>query len=178
MIRRPPRSTLFPYTTLFRSPSADQWLRFQCVHGMGHGLMMVYDHDLPRALGGCDLLSEGWDRESCYGGAFMENVVNATAPHHAPHVLHSHVATHEHGAAPPFKALDPSDLQYPCSIMAQRYLVACYNMQTSVMLFFTHGDMAATARSCGDAPQALRPVCFPGMGRAVSEWSNKDHQEE
>src|SRR5258706_1695711 len=24
MIRRPPRSTLFPYTTLFRSPSADK----------------------------------------------------------------------------------------------------------------------------------------------------------
>src|SRR5947207_5143440 len=24
MIRRPPRSTLFPYTTLFRSPSGDQ----------------------------------------------------------------------------------------------------------------------------------------------------------
>src|SRR6266498_5698805 len=24
MIRRPPRSTLFPYTTLFRSPSADR----------------------------------------------------------------------------------------------------------------------------------------------------------
>src|SRR5690348_17607224 len=34
MLRRPPRSTLFPYTTLFRSPAADQlpsayklWLR-------------------------------------------------------------------------------------------------------------------------------------------------------
>src|SRR6476620_12448800 len=25
MIRRPPRSTLFPYTTLFRSPSARHW---------------------------------------------------------------------------------------------------------------------------------------------------------
>src|SRR5258708_12133010 len=25
MIRRPPRSTLFPYTTLFRSPSAARW---------------------------------------------------------------------------------------------------------------------------------------------------------
>src|SRR3712207_7276920 len=25
MIRRPPRSTLFPYTTLFRSPVAVQW---------------------------------------------------------------------------------------------------------------------------------------------------------
>src|SRR2546422_4556115 len=28
MIRRPPRSTLFPYTTLFRSLGADGWLLF------------------------------------------------------------------------------------------------------------------------------------------------------
>src|SRR5207244_10076130 len=27
MIRRPPRSTLFPYTTLFRSPAACWWAR-------------------------------------------------------------------------------------------------------------------------------------------------------
>src|SRR5690348_17439436 len=35
MIRRPPRSTLFPYTTLFRSPSADQltiWSATQIPH--------------------------------------------------------------------------------------------------------------------------------------------------
>jgi len=161
----------------FRSPSADQWLRFQCVHGMGHGLMMVYDHDLPRALTGCDLLSEGWDRESCYGGAFMENVVNATQPHHAAHALHSHAAAHTHGAAPAFKALDPNDLQYPCSIVGQRYLVACYNMQTSVMLYFTHGDMAAAARSCLGAPQPLEPVCFQGLGREVSAYARQDHHE-
>src|SRR5256885_9050045 len=29
MIRRPPRSTLFPYTTLFRSPAAPEPLRFK-----------------------------------------------------------------------------------------------------------------------------------------------------
>src|SRR5256885_16355459 len=28
MIRRPPRSTLFPYTTLFRSPITGPWRRF------------------------------------------------------------------------------------------------------------------------------------------------------
>src|SRR3712207_8653321 len=33
MIRRPPRSTLFPYTTLFRSAR----LAFEEVHGFGHG---------------------------------------------------------------------------------------------------------------------------------------------
>ena len=150
---------------------ADLWLRFQCVHGAGHGLTMFYDHDLPRALAGCDLLRAAWDRESCYGGAFMENIVNATAPHHAGHALHPHTA------AAPFKALDPADLQYPCSIVARRYLTACYNMQTSVMLHFTHGDMAATARHCLDAPPGLEPVCFQGLGREVSAYSHQDHQE-
>src|SRR3712207_8944172 len=35
MIRRPPRSTLFPYTTLFRSPSAAGVLG--CAAGYGRG---------------------------------------------------------------------------------------------------------------------------------------------
>src|SRR5258708_23535884 len=37
MIRRPPRSTLFPYTTLFRSPR----LAGESVAGQGHGLCLV-----------------------------------------------------------------------------------------------------------------------------------------
>jgi len=153
----------------YTSPGADQWLRFQCVHGMGHGLTTFYGHHLPRALEGCDLLREGWDRESCYGGAFMENIVNATAPHHAAHALHSHGETS-------FKALDSTDLQYPCSIMAQRYLVACYNMQTSVMLHFSNGDMAAAARSCLDAPEPMHPVCFQSLGRDISAYSRQEHR--
>src|SRR3712207_7278872 len=43
MIRRPPRSTLFPYTTLFRSKSIGDWLvdrtragMFWCDATMGH----------------------------------------------------------------------------------------------------------------------------------------------
>src|SRR5260221_4822459 len=34
MIRRPPRSTLFPYTTLFRSPSGSGWARRDGCRGM------------------------------------------------------------------------------------------------------------------------------------------------
>src|SRR5258707_2976447 len=37
MIRRPPRSTLFPYTTLFRSAVADHAQRM-AVAGLGHGI--------------------------------------------------------------------------------------------------------------------------------------------
>ena len=39
---------------------------------------MIYAHNLPKALAGCDLLSDDWDKRSCYGGAFMENIVNVT----------------------------------------------------------------------------------------------------
>src|SRR2546425_7661880 len=37
MIRRPPRSTLFPYTTLFRSQILDR-------RNSGHGTVLVNDH--------------------------------------------------------------------------------------------------------------------------------------
>src|SRR3712207_6996960 len=35
MIRRPPRSTLFPYTTLFRSPSLEEVLELAAATGTG-----------------------------------------------------------------------------------------------------------------------------------------------
>src|SRR2546430_11880332 len=36
MIRRPPRSTLFPYTTLFRSPDRSSLLQHREVRGIRH----------------------------------------------------------------------------------------------------------------------------------------------
>src|SRR2546426_12753495 len=53
MIRRPPRSTLFPYTTLFRSPSHSWWLGQVALHIPRENLHVlvaatgqVQDHDL------------------------------------------------------------------------------------------------------------------------------------
>lgn len=66
----------------YREPGADQWVLFQCLHGVGHGLTMFYGHHLPRALAACDQLESRWDQQSCYGGAFMENIMSATTPHH------------------------------------------------------------------------------------------------
>src|SRR5256885_6927346 len=47
MIRRPPRSTLFPYTTLFRSPgvAAEDW------QGVVHGMMGVTQRGTAAAIG-------------------------------------------------------------------------------------------------------------------------------
>ena len=158
----------------FKSASASRWVLFQCVHGMGHGLTMFHGHDLPRALTDCDLLSDGWDRESCYGGAFMESVINATTPHHPATMLAAHGMHH---ATSTFKAIDPADPLYPCSIMAERYLHACYQMQTSVMLNLNHGDIGDAAKSCERAPGAMRAVCFQSLGRDATSYTARDPQK-
>src|SRR3712207_6951865 len=53
MIRRPPRSTLFPYTTLFRSAGGDG-------EQVGDGLVLVVDRDVGRELldGGAGLAGQ------------------------------------------------------------------------------------------------------------------------
>src|SRR3712207_7631193 len=44
MIRRPPRSTLFPYTTLFRSLKPEAW---HCHHRMFHAAWIIRTSRLP-----------------------------------------------------------------------------------------------------------------------------------
>jgi hypothetical protein len=160
----------------FKAPGASRWVLFQCVHGMGHGLTMFYGHDLPRALTDCDLLSDGWDRESCYGGAFMENVINATTPNHPATMLAAH-SHHHMSSGTTFKALNPADPLYPCSIMADKYLNACYQMQTSVMLNLNHGDIGDAAKSCEKSPSQIRPVCFQSLGRDITSYTARDPQK-
>jgi hypothetical protein len=173
----------------YRGEKGDDWLLFQCAHGMGHGFVMLYDHDLPRGLEGCDAVADAWERESCYGGAFMENVVNAIAPHDMPHDAGGHGAHHaaadahagDHGAehthaagTEPFRALDPDDLHYPCSIVGERYQIACYGMQTSVVLHHNGYDFAATGRFCATAPERMHDECYNSLGRDVASFSQRD----
>lgn len=177
----------------FRGSDSDRWIRFQCVHGMGHGLTMLYKHNLPKGLAGCDLLTEWWDRHSCYSGAFMENIVNVTMPHHPASALGGHdgqsenhasmeaqhhgTAGNHHGDSAPFKPVDPADPLYPCSALSERYQTACYEMQTSVMLYNNKGDIAGAAKGCDTAPLKMRPVCYASLGRDISSYSQQDHRE-
>lgn len=157
----------------YHAPGRTQWQLFQCVHGAGHGLIMMYRGDLPRALGTCDLLAEGWDRASCYGGAFMENIMSAIAPHHPASEL---AASHEHEQMghEAFKKLDPEQPLYPCSIMAERYLQPCYEIQTAAILHFNRGSVKATAAICNTAPADMRPICYRSLGRDITSKARRD----
>jgi hypothetical protein len=167
----------------YKSGEQSQWILFQCVHGMGHGLTMHYDHHLPKALEGCDLLADNWDRQSCYGGAFMENVVAATTPHHPATVLASGEGAEAHGGpsgdgGSAWKPLDPTDPLYPCSVLASRYRYQCYLMQTSVMLYLNGNDVPAASRSCDLAPPRMRPTCHQSLGRDITARTRDPKEAE
>jgi hypothetical protein len=156
----------------FEDTRFNRSLLFQCIHGMGHGLTMFHGHNAPLALADCDSLAQPWDQTSCYGGVFMETFVNATSPHHPGTGLSSH--SQHHMSAASFKAIDRSDPLYPCSIMQPKYLYACYQIQTSVILYLNGGDIGATARVCDRAPADMRPSCYESLGRDVTAFAERD----
>jgi hypothetical protein len=61
--------------------------------------------------------------------------------------------------------------------MADKYLHACYQMQTSIMLNLNHGDMGDAAKSCERAPAQVRPVCFQSLGRDITSYTARDPQK-
>src|SRR5918999_21321 len=176
----------------YRADPADRFIRFQCLHALGHGLTAFLDHDLPRALKACDALAEDWERQGCWSGAFMENAIHGTGLHHASPEHHARkasasaeAASHDHhahhgsaGAKPAaFVAVKADDPLYPCTILEEKYLPDCYLMQTSVVLFQKGGDFRKAAAVCDGAPAAQRPWCYQGLGRDASSYTVQDPEE-
>src|SRR5690606_27389891 len=83
-----------------------------------------------------------------------------------------HGAHAEHGgaqpAAEPFVPIDPEDPHYPCTIVGEQYLAACYGMQTTVMLHLNGQNFEAAAKTCDGAPSTVRRVCHQSLGRDAS----------
>jgi hypothetical protein len=157
------------------------WLRFQCVHGVGHALVQARSLHLPRALDGCDQLREPFDQESCYGGAFMEFIVGARGQSHHPRVgppaADSAAEDHEHAghdAAPAFALRDPNDLLYPCTAVGEKYRRQCYQMQAGIIFETANGDVEKMARACNGAPAQHRKSCYHGIGTYVSGLTARD----
>jgi hypothetical protein len=164
-------------------PTGSSWLRFQCVHGVGHGLEMIWNWNLPRALAGCDWLGSAWDREGCYGGAFMENAV-ASIPggHHAvAQVIASehqdHSAHIDPGANPPFPMRDSADALYPCSIVDERYQSSCYMLQGGIILHRVRMDFGQAADECDRAPAPVRHNCYLSLGTSASGITTRNARQ-
>ena len=117
-----------------------------CAHGIGHGFMLVLGGELPAALERCDTLGDSWEQRSCYGGAFMQNVMSLERS----------------------KYLRRGDPLYPCSDLADRHRAMCYKKQTGYALYARNGDVGAVFALCARVERAFRGACDEGLGTSVA----------
>jgi mono/diheme cytochrome c family protein len=131
-----------------------EFIAYQCVHGLGHGLMIYTGYDMPLSLKTCDRLATEWDQRSCTGGVFMEN-------------LQTSYGTRS-------RWLKDNDLIYPCNAVAERHKYYCYDLMPSRVLQATGYNWAKTIAHCRRADRNYVDTCFQGMGREASGQTRLD----
>ena len=134
--------------------NVQRFLAYQCIHGLGHGLMIYTGYDLPGSLKTCDGLKTGFDRVSCSGGVFMENF------------------TSSYGITS--KYLRKNDPIYPCNVVAERHKLYCYLLVTSNALHLNGYDLEKAAASCLQSERSWVSTCYESFGRDVSGLAGKD----
>ena len=122
---------------------------YNCVHGLGHGLMSVTENELFRSLSICDNLSGDWERKSCYGGVFMENIMVDNRNQHT-------------------NFLKKDDLMYPCDAVESAYKEQCYLMQTSYALSKNGYNFRNAFELCSKVDAEFRDTCAQSVGRDAS----------
>jgi mono/diheme cytochrome c family protein len=127
--------------------NVDDFLLYQCVHGLGHGLMIYSGDDLPWSLDTCHKLLTDFDRISCTGGVFMQNLDTTM------------------GVS---RYISNKNPLYPCNIVKERDKVYCYLMVTSRILTLDGFNWKKTAQWCRKAESGWVATCFQSMGRDAS----------
>ena len=131
-----------------------RFVYYQCVHGLGHGLMIQTGLDLRRSLDQCTRLEGAWEQTSCDGGVFMENFNTS------------------YGVKSRF--LRDDDPVYPCNAIAERHKLYCYLQVTDRVLSLNGWDWRAAGSSCARVEAAWRDTCFQSLGRSASGFSRND----
>jgi hypothetical protein len=123
---------------------------YNCWHGLGHGLTIRFTQDVFRSLRFCDYVTKSWERQSCYSGVFMQNIVaNGSGMHRSVD-------------------LKPSDPIYPCDAVSKQQKPSCYLMQTSYVLKVKNWNLPVAFRICDHVESGYVGTCYRSMGRDIS----------
>jgi hypothetical protein len=124
--------------------------------------MFILDQKMFTSLNACDTLNDSFERTSCYGGVFMQNIMNEQAP------------DKDDQTAAELRADEP---MYPCTAVAYQYKDQCYLMQTSYALQVESYDFGKVFALCGRVEQTFRNTCYQSLGRDASGQSISDVQQ-
>ena len=132
---------------------------YNCVHGLGHGIMAQLRDEVFDSLTMCDNLTGFWEHQSCYSGVYMQNIIDSTNVADTDNVV---------------KYLKPSEPLYPCTAVDTKYKSQCYLGQTSYALQVSGYDFAKVFNLCSGVEQPYRDICNQSMGRDVANQMMHD----
>ncbi len=122
---------------------------YNCLHGLGHGVTIRFENDIFKALPFCKAITKDWERQSCYSGVFMQNIVVDGFTHQSINI----------------RADDPI---YPCDAVEHDQKQPCYLMVTSNVLKTVNYDYTKAFAACDKVESEFVPTCYQSMGRDIS----------
>jgi hypothetical protein len=140
--------------------SIDSNLHQQCVHGLGHSLLTVYDFDATEAVKRCDEFEDAIDQDRCSDGLFMEN----------------NNENFDNGGG----SFDEYDIFYPCNSIDEKYKFRCYFYQGYYILRLNNYSYLDSFKDCEKIPDeekyTVRCIHAISQGMTVQFFSN-DHEK-
>lgn len=122
--------------------------RWQCLHGLGHGLTISYNYDIFSAVKRCDVFEPGWEQISCGKGIFMQNIIKYSESREGN--------------------FDENNILYPCNEIDDKYTPQCYQYHTTYLLFQNNGSIMNSFADCDKIEsEEFVKYCYHGMGRQM-----------
>jgi len=130
--------------------------RWECIHGVGHGLTKINNFDIFSAIERCEEFENDWERVSCSKGLFMENMDNY----------------YDTGQG----TISKNDLFFPCNKLEQKLSPPCYHYQARHVYNQNDYNFELAFIECEKAPKGFEKYCYRGLGNKMGRivHSNSD----
>lgn len=115
-----------------------------CHHGIGHGLLLLYDYDVVSAVNRCNDFDFKQEQASCSNGVFMQNVLK----------------NFETGEGD----FDKNNMQYPCDQISSNFTSTCYIWQGPYILKQRNFEVYSSFAECDKINQEFIKYCYYGIG--------------
>ncbi len=128
-----------------KSYKKNNFIAWECFHGIGHGVMFATDNNMPKSINLCAKLPNAFQYSACANGVFMQNF-------NSDEFIH------------PSKFLSSKNFFYPCSTLNLQDMKNCYLYSPIYFLSKHNNDYLEAFKWCNTAPIAFINVCAMGVG--------------
>jgi len=134
----------------------DSLLRWQCIHGLGHGLAEMYNYDVFTAVNRCNGFDSSLEQLSCAKGVFMENSMEFVRTNSS--------------------AFNDKDIFYPCNVIQAKFAPPCYHYHAFYVLLIME-SLSDSFKECDKIiPQEFVKYCYYGLGRQLVTVALQDEE--